>query len=118
MIRNHTLLKHGFQIGDALADELGAKSALRLASQHYFRGFGRSLGGGGAYLRCRLSFRHADFLLRLFGPAVKKFGRARPRLAGDTFGFRMGLRDDGLGLGLRFGAPLFERGENGFGFRP
>jgi hypothetical protein len=67
---------------------------LRLASQHYFRGFGRGLGGGAAHLRRRLGFRHADFFLGRFGPALKKCGHARSRLAGDTFGFRVRLRDE------------------------
>ncbi len=57
MIRNHALLEHGFQIGDALANELGAKSTLRLASEHDFRGLGRGVGGGGAHVSGRLSLR-------------------------------------------------------------
>ena len=95
-----------------------AKSALRLTPEHGFRGFDRGIGGRGAHVCRRLGFRQADFLFRLFRPALNEFGHARMRLAGDAFGFRMGLRDDGFGLGLRFGAPLFERSEKGLGFRP
>src|SRR6266567_3806203 len=103
------LVQLGFDVLDALGDEIVGNLALGGLPEDLLRRRNGGIGGGGAHVGERLRLGLGDLGLGDRGAPRDQLFQPRMRLVGDALGFGLRIADDGLSFafGIPLPAPIF-----------